>query len=276
MREDRHARVGALAHRDGRPESVVGAAFADARAEAERQRLHLTGMARRGGAEFGRRLVQHFGAALRVAAVAAGREHDAEPRLHAARDGAACELDAADPAFVREKALHARPGEEGCAALLQGQQEAADERVAHDETRAALAGQPVERVTRQEAQSVSERFARPAKAEQMVDVGAVHHHAAENSELRNRRAHEVECGSKHAPVEGQRLQRAAVERGAFDILLVIGMQLIRPKLDVRLRLERRNGLRGPLRGRLRAAKPARNCRQLRRGNGEPSRDRRPD
>ena len=77
----------------------------------------------------------------------------------------------------------------------------------------------------------------------MIDVGSVHHHAAEQREFRNRRPDAIEIGAERAAVERHRLERAAAQSRALKLLLIVGMGRVRPQLEVGIGLQHGDGLR---------------------------------
>ena len=80
--------------------------------------------------------------------------------------------------------------------------------------------------------------------QQMVDVGAVDHHAVKQAEFRDRAADEVDVLAQHAGVERHRLQRAAPHGGLGRVLLVIGVGGIGAEMRRRLALQQGNRLGG--------------------------------
>ena len=123
------------------------------------------------------------------------------------------------------------------------------------------------------------RAERARRAEQVPDVGAIHHHAAEDGELRQRRTEGGEVASQHARVERHRLQHAARRGRAADAGRIVGVVGIGPEANFAVRLQevdhaRRRGpeTRQPSRiaGDCRrcpadSAEPARGCRRFCRG-----------
>jgi hypothetical protein len=178
-----------------------------------------------------------------VLAEAAGREHHAAGGFNAPGHTMAFEHDAFDLAIPDDEFLHRRLRQHVDASRLERKQQPADQRVAHREPRAARARQPVEAITSKDFASMDKGFPGPPEIEQMVDVGTIHHHAAQNREFRDRRPDAMEIGAERTAVERDRLQRAPTQGRAFVLLLIIRMGRVRPKLDVGIGFERGDGLR---------------------------------
>ena len=122
--------------------------------------------------------------------------------------------------------------------LLEGQQQAADQRVAHDEARAAPLAQAIDAVATDDARGMPEGGPGFAQVEQVADIGAVDHHATEQREFRDRRADAVDVGAELPAVEGHRLQRSPAQGRALDIGFIIGMRRVGPEMYVGPALER--------------------------------------
>ena len=84
-----------------------------------------------------------------------------------------------------------------------------DQRVAHDQARAAPVAQPVEGLPRQQADGMGEIGPGAKRMQQRRDVGLADHHAAEHGEFAPWRPHAVEIGAELAPVKGSGAERAA-------------------------------------------------------------------
>ena len=93
---------------------------------------------------------------------------------------------------------------------------------------------------------MSEGAPRRSYREQVADVSAIDHHAAEDGELWNRRSDAVEIGTERAAIEGQRLQRATAQGRALELLLVIRMDRIGAKFDLAVGFKGRNRLRAAI------------------------------
>ena len=83
-------------------------------------------------------------------------------------------------------------------------EEPADERVAHDEPRAAPIGKAVAGVPREQAEHVPERLQGFRRSEKVTDINAVHHQQdAEPLDRREqRRRHAGSAGADHNEIEG--------------------------------------------------------------------------
>ncbi len=84
----------------------------------------------------------------------------------------------------------------------------------------------------------------------MIDVGAVHHHAAEDGEFRDRRPDAGEVVSKTPAVERDGFERAAPHGRPLMLLLVVRMGGVGAKLDVAVGFQRRDGFRTAVEERL--------------------------
>ena len=73
------------------------------------------------------------------------------------------------------------------------------------------------------------------EVEQMPDIGAIHHHPTKNSKFRNGRADQRQRLPQNTTIKRQGLQSAAAGCRAFDMLLVIGMMRIGPKMHMAFR-----------------------------------------
>ena len=117
-------------------------------------------------------------------------------------------LGAGDAAVLLDERLGLRGGQHRHAALEQRVVEAPDQRIAHDEARAAREAHAVQAVAGYEARRVQQGPRRLRRVEQMADVGAIDHHAAEQGELGQRRAQvgEAACRARWhrtAPAPGR-------------------------------------------------------------------------
>ncbi len=66
----------------------------------------------------------------------------------------------------------------------------------------------------------------------MSDVGAIHHHAAEDCKLGNGRTDLVNGSAKCATIVGEWFDSAAPHGGAFKFLFVVWMSCEGPELDL--------------------------------------------
>ena len=124
--------------------------------------------------------------------------------------------------------------------MLERQQHPPDQRIAHHEPRAASAGEAVEPVTAEDFCGVHEGRAALAEAEQVVDIGAVHHHAAEDREFGDRGPDEAKILAELPSVEREGFEGSPAQGGALVLLLVIRMGRVGPEMDRALALETRD------------------------------------
>ena len=96
-----------------------------------------------------------------------------------------------------------------------------DQRIAHDQPRAACEAQAVGRVAQQQLRGRRERAERGERLQQDRDVVFPDHHAAEHHERRDRRPHAREVLAEQPPVERQRCERAAGERAAGLVGVIV-------------------------------------------------------
>ena len=126
-------------------------------------------------------------------------------------------------------------------------EQATDQRIAHDKARSPRrTAQAIQRIKQQDFESMFERCEFFGEVEQMPDIGAIHHHPTKNSKFRNGWTDQRQRLAQNAAIKRQGLQSAATGCRAFDMLLVIGMMRIGPKMHMAFRLKRCNGI-GPTR-----------------------------
>ena len=122
-------------------------------------------------------------------------------------------------------------------ARLETVEQPRDQRVAHDQARAARKAQPVGRVAQQQLRGGQERPPRAERLQQDRDVVLADHHAAEHHEGRDRRAHAREILAQQASVERQRRERAAGERAPRLVGVIVRVARRRAELHLGARLE---------------------------------------
>ena len=202
-------------------------------AELLRQFMRLAGMAGRTWAPGGVDAWQHVFAQLWMAVEAAAGQDHAAPNLHGAPLAFVHQRDRLDAARALVDVLDRRVhGQRDILSKRQRIQQPADQRIAHYQPRAARMAQPVAGMPGQQLEGVLEGGQRLAQRQQMVDVGAVHHHAAEHGEFRNRRADQPEQIAQQPAIKRQRLERAAVDGRAFQIGNVVRVPGISAVLDL--------------------------------------------
>ena len=111
---------------------------------------------------------------------------------------------------------------DGNVAVEHALEELAGERVAEEQTRASGIAQPVGGVAHDELHAVSPGGKRFRDAEQMVNVGHVHHHAAEHHEFLEWVPKQAERSPEGPSVERRRVHRSAAGGGAFHVRIVVG------------------------------------------------------
>ena len=84
----------------------------------------------------------------------------------------------------------------------------------------------------------------------MVDVGTVHHHAAQHREFGNGRTHQGQQRAQQAAIKGQGLQGPAIQGGTAQIREVVGVFGVGAELDLGLRFEPLDGGRPAVQKRL--------------------------
>jgi hypothetical protein len=125
------------------------------------------------------------------------------------------------------------------AALEQGQQQAADQGVAHDQPRAPRPEQAVPGVPSDDAQRVFERGPALRQSQQVKDVVAVHHHAAQHGELGDRGTNQGQGSAQQAAVKRNGLDGPPAQGSAFQFRQVVWVQ--RPHLVLHIAVMRQLG-----------------------------------
>ncbi len=181
-----------------------------------------------------------FGPQRGIAGDATGRQHHSP----AAGDGECSvgrsHFGAGDAAVLGEERLGLRGGQHRHAALQQRMVEAPDQGIAHDEACATRKAHAVQAVAGYEAGRVQQGPRRFRRVEQMPDVGAVDHHAAEQGELGQRRAQAGEVLAEHDGIERHWLQNATRQRGAGQRGEVVGMIGVGPEGDLAVVFQERD------------------------------------
>ena len=118
----------------------------------------------------------------------AGGKHDTVPGHDPAGRCPCLEDSAGHGVVVDDEILHLGAQQHVDAARAERRQQAADQRVTHDEARSAAALQPVAGKMDENPDRVGKGACGFPDGEEMTDIGAIDHHAAENGELRNWRA----------------------------------------------------------------------------------------
>ena len=111
-----------------------------------------------------------------------------------------------------------------------------DQRVAHDQARAARMLDPIQRLPRQQADCVGKILQRAKRVQQRRNVSLADHHAAEHHKFPARRPHPREIIAEFSSVERQNTQRPAAKRGAWQGV-IIGMNRRRRKCHAGFLLE---------------------------------------
>ena len=236
MREHGRAAVAPFAHRDRGPEGIVGVIGAEVSAGLRGQSKAVAGRAlghRRMRAEPRQQTSPQLG----IARESARRQHHAATAPDDCGAGAGLQPGAGDAPVVLDEFDHLRRRQNRHAAPLERVEKASRQRIAHDQPGAALVPQPVGAMPHQHAGGVTERAERARRAEQVPDVGAIHHHAAEDGELGQRRAEGGEVASQHARIERHRLQHAARRGRAADAGRIVGVVRIGPEADLAVGLQ---------------------------------------
>ena len=230
VREDGLAAISTLADRYRRPEGVRHATRAVMGTEAACQVVRRAGVA--GGRRTPARVHagQHLKAQSGVAVEAAAGQDDATCHMHRAalvvlpqRDGFNTVLIAMD--LLDRGVQHQR----NMAAFGQGVQQPSHQCIAHHQTRATRIAQAVSGMPQNNLDRMLERCERLRHAQQVVDVGAVHHHAAQHGELGDGGADQLEQVAQQAAVKRQRLQRPSIQRRAAqigDVVRVFGARTV--------------------------------------------------
>ena len=132
--------------------------------------------------------------------------------------------EAGDGAVLGDEVGHFGLRQDGDAETPGSGEQAADERVAHQQARVARVAQAGEAVAGDEPRRVEEGLGRGLHLQQVPDVVPVDRHAAEDGELGDRRTDQREVGAERAAVEGLGLERAAAGGRALELVEVVGVE----------------------------------------------------
>jgi len=100
--------------------------------------------------------------------------------------------------------------------------------------------QPITRITPDESKRAPKRRQRAVPMHERLNVCLVGHHAAENEEVVERRAHAVEIRAKQASIELHWRERTAMRRGT-GCFEVVGMMASSHKCQRSMALKESNG-----------------------------------
>ena len=218
-------------------ECRIGVLGVNDRAHSARRRKSIAARARERIRMCDRQYLHEFRAQLFILGEAAGRQDHAASRA----DCLALVADIDHRAFHSIVALHepdeSRVERDRHGLYLQAVEQPRHQRIAHDQPCAARIAQAVGRVTQQQLRGRRESAPRRERVEQNRDVIFPDHHAAKHHEGCDGRPHAAEIRAEQSSVERQRRERAAGERAARLVRMIVGMARRRAEFHLRARFE---------------------------------------